>query len=74
MPHLVQAYLDFRSRDSGDGFPSEPTEANDNEEVRPAGTDDQEVRPSGVIGEDDQEVHPVGTISGIELIDIFSES
>ena len=64
MPHLVQAYLDFRSRDSGDGFPSEPTEANGDEEVRPTGT----------IGEDDQEVHPAGTISGIELIDIFSES
>ena len=64
MPHLVEAYLDFRSRDSGDRFPSEPTETNGDEEVRPTGT----------TTEDDQEVHPAGTISGIELIDIFSES
>jgi len=51
MCKLIDAYLDFCLRDSGDGFPTEePAEAND-----------------------DHEAHPSGTVSGIELLDIFSE-
>ena len=39
MPYLVEAYLEFRSRVSGDGFPvEESTEANEAPGVHPSGT------------------------------------
>ena len=76
MPCLVEAYLEFRSRDSGNGFPTEEsTEASGG---CPSGScscdssDDSPVEGSTEANEVPG-VYPSGTVSNIELVDIFSE-
>ena len=79
MPCLVEAYLEFRSRDSGDGFlTEESTEATEASGGCPSGScscdssDDSPVEGSTEANEIPG-VYPSGTVSNIELVDIFSE-
>ena len=79
MPCLVEAYLEFRLHDSGDGFPAEEsTEATEASSGHPSGSrlrDSSDGSPVEGSTEANEVpgVHPSGTVSNIELVNIFSE-